>query len=101
MRAFPQNFSVVGDRGLFLIYENTRRDAEDRDAYLLRWERHQPSCPALTPEEYEAMLAHVRACDFPETSSGWQSLGREAGFAQVRELFVAPTDFHRMYCFQA
>lgn len=93
--------SVVGDRGLFLIYDNTRRETEDRDAWILRWERHRPSCPALTPEEYDAMLVHVRACDFPETSSGWQLLGREAGFDHVRELFVAPTDFHRMYCFRA
>ena len=56
---------------------------------------------ALTVEEYEAMAAHVRANDFPETTSQWQSLGREAGFRRVRELFVAPTDLFRMYCFQA
>ena len=47
------------------------------------------------------MAAHVRANDFPETTSQWQSLGREAGFGRVRELFVAPTDLFRMYCFQA
>jgi len=41
---------VVGDRGLFLIYENASPDAEDRDAWLLRWERqNQPLWPALTP----------------------------------------------------
>ena len=56
---------------------------------------------ALTVEEYEAMAAHVRANDFPETTSRWQSFGREAGFGRVRELFVAPTDLSRMYCFQA
>ena len=36
---------------------------------------------ALTIEEYEAMRAHVRGNDFPETSSQWYSLGREAGSA--------------------
>jgi hypothetical protein len=46
----------------------------------------------LTPEEYEAMAAHVRANDFPETTSRWHSLGREAGFVRVRELFVVATD---------
>jgi SAM-dependent methyltransferase len=93
---------VVGDRGLFLIYENASPDREDRDAWLLRWERqNQPLWTALTSEEYEAMRAHVRANDFPETTSRWHSLGREAGFTQVRELFVAPTDLFRMYCFQA
>ena len=28
---------AVGDRGLFLIYENASPDGEDRDAWLLRW----------------------------------------------------------------
>jgi SAM-dependent methyltransferase len=93
--------NVVGDRGLFLIYENATPDGEGRDAHLLRWERHYQLCTALTPEEYEEMRAHVRAYDFPETNSRWHSLGHEAGFNQVRELFVAPTDLFRMYCFQA
>src|ERR1700693_4865761 len=92
--------NVVGDRGLFLIYENATPDDEDRDAHLLRWERHYQLCTALTPEEYEGMRAHVRAYDFPKTNSRWHSLGHEAGFNQVRELFVAPTDLFRMYCFQ-
>ena len=79
--------SVVGDGGLFLIYDNASPDAEDRDAYLLRWERHYQSlCTVLTTEEYEAMRAHVRANDFPETTSRWHSLGHEAGFDRVREL---------------
>jgi SAM-dependent methyltransferase len=93
---------IVGNRGLFLIYENASPDGEDRDAWLRRWERqNQPLWTALTTEEYEAMRAHVRENDFPETTSQWQSLGREAGFGRVRELFVAPTDLFRMYCFQA
>jgi SAM-dependent methyltransferase len=94
--------SVVGERGLFLIYENTSPDDEDRDAWLLRWERQsRPLWTALTPEDYEAMRAHVRANDFPETTSRWHSLGHEAGFDRVRELFVSPTDLFRMYCFEA
>jgi hypothetical protein len=48
---------VVGDRGLFLIYENASPDPEDRETYLLRWERqNQPLWTALTPEEYEVGL---------------------------------------------
>ena len=93
---------VVGDRGLFLIYENASPDPEDRETYLLRWEsQNQPLWTSLTPEEYEEMRDHVRAYDFPETTSRWHSLGHEAGFNHVRELFVAPTDLFRMYCFQA
>ena len=93
---------VVGDRGLFLIYEPASPDAEDRDAWLLRWERqNQRLWTALTPEEYEAMTAHVLANDFPETTSRWHSLGHEAGFDRVRQLFVSPTNLFRMYCFEA
>ena len=63
---------IVGDHGLFLIYENAAPDGEDRDAWLLRWERqHRLLWTALEPEEYEAMAAHVRANDFPETASRW------------------------------
>ena len=94
---------IVGDSGLFLIYENAAPDGEEREAWLLRCE-HQARrllSAALNPEEFEAMLAHVRANDFPETTSRWHSLGYEAGFSKVRELFIAPTDLFRMYCFES
>jgi SAM-dependent methyltransferase len=90
---------VVGDRGLLLIYENTSPDGEDRDTWLRRWDRQKSSWSAIIPEEWEAMTAHVRAADFPETISQWHSLGREAGFDKIREVFVSPTDLFRMYCF--
>jgi len=92
---------VVGDRGLFLIYENTSPDGEDRDAWLRRWDSQKPSWTALTSEEWDMMTAHVRAADFPEMTSRWHSLGHEAGFGEVREVFVAPTDLFRIYCFKA
>jgi ubiquinone/menaquinone biosynthesis C-methylase UbiE len=93
---------VVGDRGLFLICEPASPDGEDRGAWLTRYEMlNQPLWNALTSDEWEAMITHVRAADFPETTSRWNSLGREAGFSQVREVFVAPDDLHRMYCFRA
>jgi SAM-dependent methyltransferase len=93
---------IVGDHGLFLIYEIASLDGEDRDAWLRRWERqNRPLWTALTPAEYEALTAHVRANDFPETTSRWHSLGYEAGFGKVRELFVSPRDLFRRYCFEA
>ncbi|TIS85260.1 class I SAM-dependent methyltransferase, partial [Mesorhizobium sp.] len=93
---------IVGDTGLFLIYEPASPDSEDRDAWLNRWEHdNRLSWTALSTDEWDAMMTHVRAADFPETTSQWQSLGREAGFSRVREVFVAPTDLFRMYCFQA
>jgi SAM-dependent methyltransferase len=93
---------IVGECGLFLIYEIASPDGEDRDAWLRRWDRqNRPLWTALTSEEYDTLGAHVRANDFPETTSRWHSLGYEAGFRKVRELFVSPTDLFRMYCFEA
>jgi SAM-dependent methyltransferase len=92
---------IVGDSGLFLIYENAGPDGEDRDDWLRCWDRQKQFWSALTPEEWDSITAHVHTYDFPETTSQWHSLGREAGFGRVRDLFVAPTDLFRMYCFQA
>jgi len=47
------------------------------------------------------LYAYVCASDFADTNSRWHSLGHEAGFGEVREMFVAPDDLHRMYCFIA
>jgi hypothetical protein len=36
-------------------------------------------------------------CDFPETGATWVALGREAGFANARELLCDPTGFYRIH----
>jgi len=92
---------IIADRGVFVIYENASPDGEARDEWLLRWDGQKPSWTALTPEEWDAITDHVHAADFPETTSRWHSLGYEAGFGKVRELFVSPTNLFRMYCFEA
>jgi hypothetical protein len=89
------------DGGVFLIYENTSPDGEDRETWMRRWDKQRPSWTAYTDEEFDSMTSHVRSADFPETDSGWRLLGEESGFSSVRELFAAPTDLFRMYCFAA
>jgi len=91
---------MVGGHGLFLIYEAASPDGEDRAAWLHRHDRQKPSWTALTLEEWDAITAHVHTADFPETTSQWHWLGRKAGFSQVRQLFVAPSNLFRIYCFQ-
>jgi ubiquinone/menaquinone biosynthesis C-methylase UbiE len=93
---------VIGAGGLFLIWEPASPDGEDREGWLRRFELAcRPLWTALTPKEWGAMLTHVRTADHPETNSEWRSLGRQAGFSEIRELFIAPTNINRMYCFQA
>jgi SAM-dependent methyltransferase len=93
--------TAVGDDGRFLIYEPVCHEGESRPAYVDRFERiNQSLWAALTPEEWAAILGHVRAADFPEPPSTWVQLGRDAGFPDVRDLFTDPTGFYTVFCFR-
>jgi hypothetical protein len=94
--------AAVGDSGRFLIYEPIRHEGESRPAYLDRFEQiNRSAWAALTPEEWAAILAHVRAADFPEPPSVWAQLGRGAGFPDVCDLFTDPTGFYSVFCFRS
>lgn len=90
---------VVGDHGLFLIYEPTSPNGEDRSDWLRRWDAQQSSWSAYSPEEWETMTAHVHAADLPETADTWRELGMAAGFSSPDEIFVAPSNLFRMFRF--
>jgi SAM-dependent methyltransferase len=93
--------ATVGDSGRFLIYEPVCHEGESRPAYLARFEQINHSGWAeLTPDEWAVMLAHVRAADIPEPASVWAQLGREAGFADVCDLFTDPTGFYTVFRFR-
>jgi SAM-dependent methyltransferase len=90
--------SAVADDGAFLIYEPTLRNGEDRAAYLERFEEiGRRDWTQLTPGEFAEAMKHVQTCDLPETVSDWESLGRDAGFSEVRELYKSPTDLFRLF----
>jgi hypothetical protein len=89
--------AILADDGHLLLYEDTSPDGEDREGWLRRWDAQQPLWTAYTPEEWATITAHVHAADYPETASRWVSLAREAGFAEAREAFVAPSDLFRLY----
>ena len=91
---------IIGDGGLFLAYENASPDGEDRTAWLRRWADEEYRCTAYSADEWRTMADHVVAHDFPETSTNWRDLGRDAGFRDVREVFIAPTNLYRMYFFR-
>lgn len=98
--AFMRNVrKILAPGGMFLIYENTSPDGEDRAHWLQRWDLQKPFWTAYSEEEWNAMAGHVHAADFPETDASWRRLGREAGFASIKEVFATPTDLFRMYCF--
>ena len=51
----------------------------------------------------EAILEsrEVRGSDFPEGAADWLEIGRAAGFGSARQLFADPTDFYRLFRFDA
>jgi SAM-dependent methyltransferase len=92
---------ILGKNGMLLFYENASPDCEVRKDWLRRWDQQRPHWTAFTPEEWDTVALHVHENDFPETTSTWHQLGRAAGFDQVMELFVAPTNLFRLYCFRS
>lgn len=92
---------IVGQHGVLMIYENASPDGEPRESWMARWDSQEPHWAALTADEWNAVTLHVHENDHPETASAWHELGRAAGFSQIREIFIAPTDLFRLYRFQA
>ena len=94
--------AATGDHGVFMLYEPTLREHEDRQAYLTRTWRIVPDrWTTLTPDELAQLRNHIDRCDIPETAETWLSLGRDAGFSQVRQIFADPTDLYRMFRYEA
>jgi hypothetical protein len=84
-----------------MIYEPTLAEGETRDGYLARFRRvNRPAWTMLTAEEWGEIDHHVTSCDLPETAATWLDLGRKAGFAQARELFLDPTGFYGLYRYE-
>jgi hypothetical protein len=81
-----------------MIYEPTLAGGEDRTAYLQRFRRvNHPAWTFLSAEEWGEIDHHVTTSDLPETAATWLDLGKEAGFAQARQLFLDPTGFYGLY----
>lgn len=86
--------------GRFLIFEPAMREGEHREAWHDRIEQNiRARWTALSKNEFDMLVQHIRQCDIPETVSGWQALGREAGFRNARLLFRTPDDLLAVICF--
>ncbi|MCP4327270.1 MAG: class I SAM-dependent methyltransferase [Alphaproteobacteria bacterium] len=90
--------TMLGGDGQLVMYEPAMREGEDMDAYADRYERlAKGTWDALSRDEVDAVVTHVRTCDLVETAPNWLALGREVGFSNAETLFVAPSDLLRMY----
>jgi hypothetical protein len=85
-------------RKFLMLYEPACRDGESRDAFIERFlVTHKPRWTMLSPVEWDHIADHISNCDLPETATGWLELGRDAGFAQARQVFVDPSDSLRIF----
>ena len=102
MKAALAGTKVHHYHGIDLSQAALELAAGDRPAWLDRCLRtNKPLWSVLTNAEWDQIWAHVTACDFPETAAVWCELGRNAGFAEARQVFVDPTDFFRLFRYQA
>jgi hypothetical protein len=51
---------IVGEQGVFVVYENTSPDGEDRDEWHHRWDLQKPHWTAYTDEEWDAISRRRR-----------------------------------------
>jgi SAM-dependent methyltransferase len=94
--------SVVGESGLFLLFEPARLEGETRPAFIDRYEEFaRTAWSALTPAEWDMIWEHVRTADFPEQASVWAQLGRDAGFTNVAELFTDPAEILKVFSYRS
>jgi SAM-dependent methyltransferase len=91
---------ALGAGGIFLLYEPTCSNGEDRAGYLERFQQtnHQ-LWDYLSEPEWEQIWNHVSTCDFPETAADWLGIGRAGGFSSGRQLFTDPTDLYCLFRF--
>ena len=86
--------------GLFLIWEPTCLEGEDREGWMERFRQMRPHWPAVSDEEFASFDSHHQASDYAETAETWKAMAREAGFAQANELLTVPNQLARVYRFR-
>jgi SAM-dependent methyltransferase len=85
--------------GLFLIWEPTCLEGEDREGWVERFSQFLKGLP-LSDDEFAAMDSHQRASDYAETAATWKGMAREAGFERADEIFAAPDQLTSVYLFR-
>jgi SAM-dependent methyltransferase len=93
---------ALGASGVFLLYEPTRMNGEDRAGYLERFQQtNYQLWNYLSEPEWEQIWDHVSICDFPECAADWLRIGRAAGFSSGRQIFADQTAMYCLFRFEA
>jgi cyclopropane fatty-acyl-phospholipid synthase-like methyltransferase len=100
-RAFMKKVERLLPRdGLFLIWEPTFLEGEDRDGWMERFWKIRPDWATMSDEEFGEFDSHCRASDYAETSATWREMAREAGFDRAEELLTSLNRLTGVYRFR-
>ena len=99
-RTMKDAYRAVGGAGIFMIWEPTPLDGENRAEWLTRFSKLRPNWSAISDEEFAAMEKHMLLADFPETAATWCGMGRDAGFSHADEIFMMPNRMGRVFQFR-
>lgn len=80
-------YRVLSSGGTFIWIDAVRRNDESHDTYITRLTAEmEEHWTALTPDQRDKACAHVRECDFPETSSWMLEHVAAAGFGPSKQI---------------
>jgi SAM-dependent methyltransferase len=91
--------SALTASGVFLIWEPTLLDGEERASWLARFATFRSQWAALSDEEFADMESHMLAADFPEAAENWKTMGLRAGFRRAAEIYTMPNRMGRVFKF--
>jgi SAM-dependent methyltransferase len=88
---------ILQPNGLFLIWEPTCLEGENRAGWLNRFSALRSSWSTFSDDQFAAFDTHNRASDYPQTAKEWVALGHSAGFAHADELYTMANRLGRVY----
>lgn len=91
----------LNKNGIFLVYDNIKKDDEDRDEYLNRyWNNCIKNRKEMTIKELENSKKHIFEGDFPETIETLNHLASKHGFRKGNILYRDPQLLHGLICWK-
>ncbi|GET40556.1 class I SAM-dependent methyltransferase [Microseira wollei] len=93
-------YRLLQGGGVFILIDIVRREAENREDYLRRYQEGiRQHWSLLTPQEIVMSEEHMCSSDFPETQATFYELARKHNFSRWDCLYRDPLDTTQLLCF--
>ena len=85
--ALKQCRRLLKPGALLAIVDVFLEKGESRENYISRWETNARSAfGALTPDEADEIVEHMRICDMPESVASYRRFAETAGFSSTKSV---------------